>query len=81
MKKTVYLSALFIWILIKQIIFGIFVSILMRIFILTSIPFIYLFSIYFLFSTNMAVIAVLISCFFNKTKKALVFGIFIFFAF
>lgn len=79
MERSTYIKVLFTWIVIKQSIYSCFITIFMKVFIIPYINFFFIFSIYFLFSLNLLMIATTISCFFKELKKALISGIIIFF--
>lgn len=80
MTRTAYLTAYYIWIITKQVLFSLLITVTMKIFVLSFINFWFIFLLYFIFSTNITLIAIIISCFFINTKKGLVYGIIFFFA-
>lgn len=80
MTKTAYLTSYYLWIMAKQLLYSLLVTLSMKVFILTFMNFWFIFLLYFFFSTNLMLFAVIISCFFTNTKKGLVYGIVFFFA-
>lgn len=79
LNRKQYFLGFILWSLIKQTIMSLVISVFMNFFILPYISFWFVFSIYFIYSTNMMLIAIIVSCFFTHTKKALVYGIIVFF--
>lgn len=79
LNRKTYFNGFMVWALTKQIVISLIISIFMNFFILPYINFCFVFAIYFTYSTNMMFIGIIVSCFFTHTKKALVYGMIVFF--
>lgn len=79
LRKIDYIKNLILWSLFKNSIYSLLISFLVKFALLDHISFLLIFSVYFIFSINITLIGCCISTFFINTKKALVYGMIIYF--